>query len=348
MNSDRPRVAIMIDGDNMPVRSLLDIETYAQSEGEVVIRRVYGVEPALRGWGEVDGYAKLVSLTGKNVTDFMISMDSVELAALDQIDKLVIVSNDTDFAPLAQKLRRMGVIPLGAGFNTASDHLKKHFRQFKVLEQRTATKECVGYMLDYMRAGGQAAVATSGENRIVGMARMLLDGVQHASGLTLSSFGQLMQATYGIGKSDLSTRNWRSFLLAYPDIFRLEGEDQDTLIFRADAPEQGRLDVSDADSETVAPKPAAPVVAADPFTPSEVMIDRAIRRIITEHGTNDEILASKLALHMREFHGISAKQLPTRKWQKYLALKPDQFEMHEDGSIISVRLISRARATAAA
>jgi hypothetical protein len=53
--------------------------------------------------------------TGKNATDIALAVDAIDLAALERPQVVVIVSSDSDFAPLVIRLREKGCRVLGIG-----------------------------------------------------------------------------------------------------------------------------------------------------------------------------------------------------------------------------------------
>jgi hypothetical protein len=318
----QPRVAIMIDGDNMPLSMLADIEAYAAVYGEVTVRRVYGLEPALTSWQQVEFFKKFQTEGGKNATDFALSMDAVELAAKAMVDVVVVASNDSDFIFVARKLSSMGIRAKGIGSRQASKALRLQFDDFKVAPQRSSTRTAIVDMLQGLQSGELALMDPLTEDRIADMARELLRHGDGEQGLPLGTLGVLMNSTFGVTTAELTTRNWRLFFEARPKDFRLAGEGNEKRV------------VLVRPGEVVMPAPEpGPVIV------TEVQIDRALRRVIRNHGRGNEILAAQLALHMEGLHGITAKDLPTRRWQKYLEGKPEQFELLSNGTIISVRLL---------
>lgn len=122
------RIAILIDADNVPARLAGPIleEVHANVEGIAIDRRVYGDFSS-----ELNHAWKLASLEfgietkmqtspskRKNATDIALAVDAMDiLHTVELIDTFVIVTNDSDFAPLAQRLRRSGkrVVAVGSG-----------------------------------------------------------------------------------------------------------------------------------------------------------------------------------------------------------------------------------------
>ena len=123
------RVAVLVDADNVPARlcgAILE-EVATRVNGETVDQRVYGdfSLPRLTDW-------KMAALTfgfetkmqaspakSKNATDIALCIDVMDILHRSDppVDTFVIVTNDGDFAPLAQRLRRSGrrVVAVGTG-----------------------------------------------------------------------------------------------------------------------------------------------------------------------------------------------------------------------------------------
>lgn len=109
-NQARPRVAILIDGDNFPRAGLEAVETMAQGWGEVTIRRVFGDMALHKDWAQDLAYTATHSPTtgSKNRADMQLVVAAMDLAHRGLAKAFVIVSDDRDFAPLVIHLREQG------------------------------------------------------------------------------------------------------------------------------------------------------------------------------------------------------------------------------------------------
>lgn len=118
------RTALLVDAENVSPKALdFVVERLGDAWDAVEVRRVYGDwrKTALSsGWHAVclrQGLREMQQLSavaGKNATDFAIVIDAIELAA-DGFGEIVVVSSDSDFMPLAQRLRERGVRYVGFG-----------------------------------------------------------------------------------------------------------------------------------------------------------------------------------------------------------------------------------------
>jgi len=96
--------------------------------GEVVVRRIYGdfSQPNLLPWKAVSNelsfrpHAQFSIISGKGSADMAMAMDAVDLLHDDglAIDGFALVSSDSDFTPLASKLREEGRHVVGFGRRT--------------------------------------------------------------------------------------------------------------------------------------------------------------------------------------------------------------------------------------
>lgn len=112
----RPHVAVLYDADNVGFAHLAKVVDRAKAMGRVSTVRVYGPGSLLTSEaGEKASYAvraeRILSegfIAGKNSTDIRIAVDAVELALLADFDVFVVVSRDSDFTPVAQRLKLYG------------------------------------------------------------------------------------------------------------------------------------------------------------------------------------------------------------------------------------------------
>ena len=107
----KPRVAILVDGDNVPQTALQDIETKAHALGETVIRRVYGDMGLHKAWAAKTGFLTIHCTTtaGKNRADMHLVIGALDIAHRGLATHFLILSDDRDFGPLVAHLREIGM-----------------------------------------------------------------------------------------------------------------------------------------------------------------------------------------------------------------------------------------------
>lgn len=148
--ADEKKIALFIDADNISAKyGKLIIETL-QNRGEIFIRRVYGnwEKNSLHNWNEnILKYGLLAVQqmdfsSGKNATDMSLTIDAMEVLYQRQATIFAIVSDDSDFTPLAVKLRERGVYVIGLGKkDKASVSFRSACNEFIELEPLEETSE---------------------------------------------------------------------------------------------------------------------------------------------------------------------------------------------------------------
>ena len=121
--ADEKKIALFIDADNISAKYGKTIIETLQSRGEIIIRRIYGnwEKNSLHGWNEcILNYGLLAVQqmdfsSGKNATDMSLTIDAMDVLYQRQATVFAIVSDDSDFTPLAVRLRERGVYVIGLG-----------------------------------------------------------------------------------------------------------------------------------------------------------------------------------------------------------------------------------------
>ena len=120
MQSEK-KLAVLIDADNASVKNLKPIMGEVAKYGMPTIKHAYGDWARLANWKDalldvgavpVQQYAYT---TGKNATDVALIIEAMDILHDDVVDGFVIVSSDSDFTPLALRLRESGKMVLGIG-----------------------------------------------------------------------------------------------------------------------------------------------------------------------------------------------------------------------------------------
>jgi hypothetical protein len=119
MNDDT-RVALLIDADNLSGDVIEQaIQHLLKLYGAIHVRRAYSSpQKVIEHTDLFRRYAirPMVNVpTGKNSTDIALAVDAIDLAICESPDVVVIGSSDSDYAPLAQRLREKGCRVLGIG-----------------------------------------------------------------------------------------------------------------------------------------------------------------------------------------------------------------------------------------
>ena len=116
-------IALLIDADNASPIHLDEVLLVLGELGTINIRRAFGnwAKPSLKGWGELTGLHSIVPMQqfdvvkGKSATDMRMTIDAMDLLYRGHVDGFGIMSSDSDFLPLAQRIREDGLPCYGFG-----------------------------------------------------------------------------------------------------------------------------------------------------------------------------------------------------------------------------------------
>ena len=187
-----PRVAVLIDGDNVPFSVSRVLEAQAKSMGQVVIRRVYGDMGLRKDWAAAAGYDAYHCASGpvKNHADIRLVIGALDLAHRGLAQGFVIMSDDRDFTPLVNHLREIGLQAEQVGKPKAAPKL------------------------------------VTSLSPVDADLKALLSG--KPKGLPLKEIGGAMQGMTVKDRTGKTT--WRAYVRSKPDLFALAGSGQDSRV----------------------------------------------------------------------------------------------------------------------
>ena len=116
-------IALLIDADNASPDHLDELLLVLGELGTINIRRAYGnwAKTSLKGWGLLTGMHSIVPIQqfdvvkGKSAADMRMTIDAMDLLYRGHVDGFGIMSSDSDFLPLAQRIREDGLPVYGFG-----------------------------------------------------------------------------------------------------------------------------------------------------------------------------------------------------------------------------------------
>jgi hypothetical protein len=122
MDRDR-NIALLIDADNASPDHLDEVLLVLGELGAINVRRAYGnwSKPALKGWGQLTTQHSIQPIQqfdvvkGKSATDMRMVIDAMDMLYRGGLEGLGIMSSDSDFLPLAQRVREAGIPVYGFG-----------------------------------------------------------------------------------------------------------------------------------------------------------------------------------------------------------------------------------------
>ena len=135
-------LAVLIDADNTSAKHAQPIFDEIVKLGEANVRRIYGdfSHGRLAGWeGAIQSLAILQhqqrsNSKGKNASDIALVIDAMDLMYKRTLDGVVLVSSDSDFTRLAQRLREEGLEVYGFGERKAVEAFRNACNRFIYVE----------------------------------------------------------------------------------------------------------------------------------------------------------------------------------------------------------------------
>ncbi len=117
------KLAVLIDGDNIPSRYIKEMMEEITKYGTPTIKRIYGdwTKPHLAQWkgilleNAINPIQQYSYTTGKNATDSAMIIDAMDILYSNQVNGFCLVSSDSDFTKLATRLREAGMKVYGIG-----------------------------------------------------------------------------------------------------------------------------------------------------------------------------------------------------------------------------------------
>ena len=199
-------VALLIDADNATPSSIDPVLTVLAELGTVNIRRAYGnwSKPGLKGWADIihrhgiEPQQQFDITKGKNATDMKMTIDAMDLLSSGRVTGFGIMSSDSDFMPLAVRIKQDGLPVYGFGSSKAPEPFQNACSRFIDTTALTATL-----------ASAPAEAAREAKRPIDTALRTLLgeayEAVRHDEHgfATLSSLGQ-----HASNRSSFDARNY--------------------------------------------------------------------------------------------------------------------------------------------
>ena len=117
------KIAVLIDADNTQYSKLEDMLYEVSTYGRIVVKKAYGnwKKQGLSKWEDqikrlaIKAEQQFDYVAGKNTTDIAMVIDAMDMLHTGSYDAVALVSSDSDFTPLAVRLREEGVFVIGVG-----------------------------------------------------------------------------------------------------------------------------------------------------------------------------------------------------------------------------------------
>ena len=136
----RTRLAVPSDGENASARHARAVFEAAAEFGEATVRRIYGdfSNGRLASWNAAVRSFAIVQhqqaghARGKNAADIALAIDAMDLMYRQRLDGFVLVSSDSDFTRLAQRLREGGFAVFGFGESRTPRAFRSACQRFEI------------------------------------------------------------------------------------------------------------------------------------------------------------------------------------------------------------------------
>jgi uncharacterized LabA/DUF88 family protein len=144
-----PRLAVLIDADNVPAGYAEAIFEEIASLGEASVRRIYGDWSATRlsAWARKVAALGLVAdqqfsnTKGKNASDIGLVIAAMDFLHSGLFDGFVLVSSDSDFTRLAARIREQGLDVYGIGEKKTPEAFRMACKRFIYVENLGTVEE---------------------------------------------------------------------------------------------------------------------------------------------------------------------------------------------------------------
>ena len=142
-------IALLIDCDNVSHQAIDGVLNELANYGVVNIRRAYGdwTRSELRGWeAELQRCAirpvqQYAYTKGKNATDAAMIIDAMDLLYSQDLESIALMTSDSDFTPLAMRLKDSGLRVYGFGAQKTPEALVKACSKFIYTEKLLQSME---------------------------------------------------------------------------------------------------------------------------------------------------------------------------------------------------------------
>lgn len=138
----QPRLAVLIDAENASSKLIAPILDEIAKLGIVSVRRIYGdfTSPQMAPWRNcllehsIQPIQQFRAVTGKGASDSALIIDAMDLLYTRTLDGFCIVSSDSDFTRLAQRLGEDGRLVYGFGEQKTPKSFVQACHQFRFVE----------------------------------------------------------------------------------------------------------------------------------------------------------------------------------------------------------------------
>lgn len=137
----RPRLAVLIDAENIPARLADELFAAIAERGEPIVRRIYGdfSDRRLAGWHRALARHALIAqqqftvAAGSNAAGVALVIDAMDLLHAGAVDGFCLVTAAADLTRLATRIREHGLEVFGFGGPQVPESFREACRSFVLL-----------------------------------------------------------------------------------------------------------------------------------------------------------------------------------------------------------------------
>ncbi|MCI8281781.1 MAG: NYN domain-containing protein [Lachnospiraceae bacterium] len=207
MEQTERRFAVLIDADNVSPKYIKYIMDEVSDMGIATYKRIYGdwTDTTKRGWKDVmlewsiNPIQQYSYTFGKNATDSAMIIDAMDILYSGNVEGFCLVSSDSDFTKLAQRLREDGMFVLGMGEKKTPTPFVKACDTFKILEviaSEEISKEQITSLEDIEGAVGKIITENNNLGKPTGIAEVGSVLAKKFSDFDVRNFGYSKLSTF--------------------------------------------------------------------------------------------------------------------------------------------------------
>lgn len=230
MGEKEKRFAVLIDADNVSPKYIKYILDEISDQGLATYKRIYGdwTDIGKRSWKNqlllysINPIQQYSNTNGKNSTDSAMIIDAMDILYSGNVEGFCLVSSDSDFTKLAQRLRESGMYVLGMGEKKTPSPFRAACDAFKILEVISQNEEEDAGAVNeeemgaanadtaaetkeaYGSEGVEAPVITDKAEVEKTLLRLLRENNDHGKNTTLGEAGNILQKKF----SEFDVRNY--------------------------------------------------------------------------------------------------------------------------------------------
>jgi uncharacterized LabA/DUF88 family protein len=173
------KLAVLIDADNAQPSIIEGLMDEIAIYGIASVKRIYGdwTKPNLSPWKDallkhsIQPMQQFAYTAGKNATDSSLIIDAMDLLYTEKLDGFCIVSSDSDFTRLSQRIRESGLKVYGFGEKKTPPPFISACDKFIYTENLRKEEASSVEILDLPKAQKESTNDLKGDSKLVSLLR---------------------------------------------------------------------------------------------------------------------------------------------------------------------------------